>query len=435
MDLQSKLNILGEAAKYDVSCSSSGSKRVNKGGIGNAAPPGICHSWAADGRCISLLKILLTNKCIYNCAYCNNRCTSDTPRGEFTPEEVANLTIEFYKRNYIEGLFLSSGVIKNPDYTMELLIRTLSLLREQYRFFGYIHVKVIPGADPLLINKIGVLADRVSVNIELPSQESLKLFAPQKDKDAIIKPMSYISRLKTANAEEKKSLKLAGSFVPAGQTTQLIVGASSESDMHIMRLTQGLYDKYSLKRVYYSAYVPVGNHPALPAAITSPPLLREHRLYQADWLLRFYGFRAEELLDNSSPNFLTDVDPKCGWALRNLQLFPVDVNKADYAMLLRVPGIGVVSAQRIVKARRVQGLSLDALKKLGVVMKRARYFITANGQHSGANYLGSGYLKSFITDSLPAPIIEQRFEQLTFFIPPQAVLAGDSIRGLITGQL
>jgi len=377
MDLQSKLNILADAAKYDVSCSSSGSTRKNQsGGVGNAHASGICHSWADDGRCIALLKILFTNQCIYNCAYCVNRITNDIPRATFTPDEVADLTINFYRRNYIEGLFLSSAVYKSPDYTMELLIRTVKKLRYDYAFNGYIHLKAIPGADQKLIEEAGFYVDRMSVNIELPTNAGLQLLAPQKKREAILKPMGYIHS-QINQYEAKKS------FVPAGQTTQLIVGATQDHDFGILKLSESLYKHFSLKRVYYSAYIPVVNHPNLPSVVTKPPLLREHRLYQADWLLRFYGFHADELLDESRPDFDIDLDPKCDWALRNLHLFPVEVNKADYEMLLRVPGIGVRSALKIVNARRMGSLNYDNLKKMGVVLKRAKHFITCQGKYYG----------------------------------------------------
>ncbi|MFW5992174.1 MAG: putative DNA modification/repair radical SAM protein, partial [Halanaerobiaceae bacterium] len=347
MKLLDKLSILADAAKYDVSCSSSGSSRKNSsGGVGNGAAAGICHSWADDGRCISLLKILFTNYCIFDCAYCVNRESNDIPRVFFAPEEVVDLTINFYRRNYIEGLFLSSAIMKSPDYTMELLLRTVRNLREDYKFNGYIHLKAIPGADPALIELAGGYVDRMSVNIELPSRRSLKLLAPQKNFDNIITPMKEIGTRIVENREEKTS-----SFVPAGQSTQLVVGASPEPDFHILKLSEGLYNRFNLKRVYYSAYIPVNDSPVLPE-IAAPPLLREHRLYQADWLLRFYKFTADELLDSSHPNFDIELDPKANWALNNLGKFPIEINKADYEMLLRVPGLGVKSARRIISSRR-----------------------------------------------------------------------------------
>lgn len=379
MEISEKLRILTDAAKYDASCSSSGSSRKNTpGGIGNGSQAGICHSFSADGRCISLLKILLTNYCIYDCQYCINRRSNDVERAAFTPREVADLTIEFYKRNYIEGLFLSSAVTKNPDHTMELLIKTLSILRYEYRFNGYIHVKSIPGASQELVTHLGLLADRISVNIELPSENALKTFAPQKTKKNILAPMKQIKNSIINSKEEIALYKHAPSFAPSGQSTQMIIGASADNDKTILTLSQNLYDKFKLKRVFFSAYIPLGKNPLLP--VTAPPLLREHRLYQADWLLRFYGFRANELLDDDNPNFSNIIDPKCEWALRHLEMFPVEINKAPYEMILRVPGIGVKSALRIVKARRVGRLSFDDLKKMRVSMKRAKYFITANGK-------------------------------------------------------
>lgn len=332
----------------------------------------------ADGRCISLLKILMSNTCIYDCKYCINRCTNSVKRATFTPREIADLTIAFYKRNYIEGLFLSSAVIKNPDYTMELLYEAIFILRKEYNFNGYIHVKTIPGASKELIDKLGLLVDRTSINIELPSNDSLKLLAPQKEKVGILTPMQYISKEISISKQEKSKYK--EKFVPAGQTTQLIVGATPETDLKIMKLSESLYNKLSLKRVYYSAYVSINEDSNLPA-LSSPPLLRENRLYQADWLIRFYGFKIDDLLDETHPNFHTMLDPKCDWALRNLQHFPVEINKADYNTLLKVPGIGVISAKRIITARREFNLTFENLKKLGIVLKRARYFITCNGKY------------------------------------------------------
>ena len=379
MELSEKLRILSDAAKYDVSCSSSGSSRKNTpDGIGSAAKAGICHSFAADGRCISLLKILLTNYCIYDCQYCINRSSNDVERAAFTPLEIADLTIEFYKRNYIEGLFLSSAVIKNPDYTMELIIEAISILRYRYKFNGYIHAKAIPGASRVLVEKLGLMADRLSVNIELPSSDSLKTFAPQKTKENIITPMKQIQQSITEARHDMTLYRHAPSFAPSGQSTQMIIGASPESDKTILTLSQNLYDRFKLKRVFFSAYVPLGKNPLLP--VTAPPLLREHRLYQADWLLRFYKFRAEELLSEETPNFSTLIDPKCEWALRHMEFFPVEINTAPYEMILRIPGIGVRSAQKIVKARRYTRLSFEDLKKMRISMKRAIYFVSVNGK-------------------------------------------------------
>ncbi len=387
MNLTQKIKILSDSAKYDVSCSSSGSGRKNAGGLGNGHISGICHTWSADGRCVSLLKVLMSNNCAYDCVYCVNRRSNDVPRAEFSPQELAELTMEFYRRNYIEGLFLSSAVVRNPDYTSELFIKTLLLLRNTYKFYGYIHVKIIPGTSEYLITQIGQLADRVSVNIELPTEKSLKMLAPQKTKKSIIQPMQNIKQAGENAIELRKNFKSAPNFVPAGQTTQMIIGASGESDLQIMSLSQGLYDKFSLKRVYYSAYIPVVHNPLLPSLDFTPPLLREHRLYQADWLLRFYGFRADELVDEYNPYLSEKLDPKCAWAIRNPAIFPIDVNKAPYELLLRVPGIGVLSAKRIVMARKHTRLSADNLKKIGVVMKRAKYFITTADEYKSANAL------------------------------------------------
>ena len=414
MELLDKLKILADSAKYDASCSSSGSKRKNTAnGIGNGHYAGICHSWGADGRCISLLKILFSNSCIYDCKYCINRCSNQVKRATFTPKEIADLTIQFYKRNYIEGLFLSSAVIVSPNYTMEMLIKTVSILRNEYNFNGYIHCKTIPGCAPELIDILGSLVDRLSINIELPSQSSLKLLAPQKEKDGILKPMSYVSRNIQINKLDKSRYKK--SFVPAGQTTQLIIGATPETDLKILNLSEGLYQKLKLKRVYYSAYISINNDRNLPT-LESPPLLRENRLYQADWLLRFYGFKASELLDESHPNFNTLLDPKCDWALRNLDKFPVEINTANYYTLLRVPGIGVISAKKIITARREFALNFKNLKKLGVVLKRAQYFITCKGKYF---YQASKMNQNFIETNLLSLernlIPSQKFEQISLF--------------------
>ena len=380
MDIFEKLEILSDAAKYDAACTSSGSDRGRGGSIGSAVNCGICHSWSADGRCISLLKVLFTNYCEFDCAFCINRKSNDVKRAAFTPRELADLTINFYKRNYIEGLFLSSGVIKNADYTMELIIKSIRILRYEYGFNGYIHAKVIPGTSPELVEEIGLLTDRLSVNIELPSAKSLEMLAPQKSKAKILTPMKAIRQRNEQSKQELALYRHAPKFAPAGQSTQMIVGASDESDLHILRLTQGLYDKYQLKRVFFSAYIPVNSDRLLPSTDTKPPLLREHRLYQADWLLRFYHFRAEEILDENNTMFNEFLDPKCNWALNNMHLFPVEVNTAPYEMLLRVPGIGVTSAKRIMSARRVAFLDFDGLKKIGVVLKRAQFFITCKGK-------------------------------------------------------
>ena len=382
MEVMDKLTILADAAKYDAACTSSGVARGAKPGtIGTAANSGCCHTFSADGRCVSLLKVLYTNHCCYDCAYCVNRRSNDVPRTAFTPRELAELTIQFYRRNYIEGLFLSSAVLKSPDYTTERMIEALRLLRTEYHFNGYIHAKAIPGADPGLTYELGLLADRLSVNIELPSAASLQLLAPDKSKTAIFKPMAQIRDGAEQSKAELKLYHHAPRFAPAGQSTQMIVGATPESDRHILTLTEGLYQKYRLKRVFYSAYMPVSDHKNLPAPVGfKPPLLREHRLYQADWLLRFYGFTAGEILDDDHPNFDEALDPKSDWALRHPEFFPVEVNRADYEAILRVPGIGVRGAQKIIAARRYGPLSFEGLKRLGIVMKRAQYFITCSGR-------------------------------------------------------
>lgn len=382
MSLYEKLNILSDAAKYDVSCTSSGVERRGNGtGIGNCRKAGICHSFSSDGRCISLLKILFTNECIYDCKYCINRSSNDVVRTSFTPEEVCTLTMEFYRRNYIEGLFLSSGILKSPDYTMELIYAALYRLRHVCNFQGYIHVKAIPGADQRLIRMTGFLADRMSVNMELPTAESLRLLAPHKSRKNILAPMRFVQEKMKENHQEITLYRSAPRFVPAGQSTQMIIGATPETDYQILRVTEALYRKFDLKRVFFSAFVPVNEDKDLPAIRDQgPPLLREHRLYQADWLLRFYHFEAEELLDEKNQNFNVYLDPKCCWALRHLDSFPVEINRADYYTLLRVPGIGYKSAGRIVKARRWGCISFEDLKKMGVVLKRALYFITCSGK-------------------------------------------------------
>ena len=381
LSIEEKLSILSDAAKYDVACTSSGVDRGGNGdGIGNALACGICHPFSSDGRCISLLKILFTNECIFDCKYCINRSSNDIRRASFTPEEVCDLTMEFYRRNFIEGLFLSSGILVSPDYTMELICKTLKMLREEYHFHGYIHVKAIPGADERLIEYAGFYADRMSVNLELPTAEGLKALAPNKSRKAILTPMRQVQLRREENKNELMLYKSAPKFVPAGQSTQMIIGATGESDFEIVSVAENLYQKFDLKRVFYSAFVNVNQDKLLPATLDGPPLLREHRLYQADWLLRFYEFEASELLDEKHPNFNVHFDPKCDWALRHLECFPVEVNSADYHMLLRVPGIGNKSALRIVKARRTGTLDFTDLKRIGVVLKRAIYFITCKGK-------------------------------------------------------
>lgn len=381
LSIQEKLEILSDAAKYDVACTSSGVDRKGKPGtLGSTKAAGLCHSFSADGRCISLLKILFTNQCIYDCKYCINRCTNDVVRTAFTPDEVCTLTMEFYRRNYIEGLFLSSGILYSADYTMDLIYQTLYKLRRTFQFNGYIHVKAIPGADPALIEKTGFLADRMSINLELPTADGLRKLAPGKSREKILTPMRQIQRGITANKYELMEYQKAPSFVPAGQSTQMIVGATPENDYQMLHVAEALYRNYDLKRVFYSAFVPVNHDSSLPALPGGPPLLREHRLYQADWLLRFYGFQAGELLTEDRPNFNVMLDPKCDWAIRHLEQFPVEVNRADYYTLLRVPGMGVKSVRRILAARKSGALEFQDLKKMGVVLKRALYFITCSGK-------------------------------------------------------
>ena len=431
-ELLKKLEVLTDAAKYDVACTSSGVDRPGRpGALGNAVKAGSCHSFAADGRCISLLKVLLSNDCAYDCAYCVNRRSCDGPRATFTPEELCRLTVEFYRRNYIEGLFLSSAVVKNPDYTSELMLMTLKKLREEERFWGYVHVKAIPGADPRLTHALGLYADRMSVNIELPSQKSLALLAPQKSKEKILTPMGLIRDGIRENAADLAHYRAAPKFVPTGQSTQMIIGATPETDRQILALTEGLYRKYQLKRVFFSAYMPVVSDRNLPARDTPPPLLREHRLYQADWLLRFYGFSAGEILDDQHPDFNPLLDPKCNWAVNHMEHFPVEVNRAPYEMLLRVPGIGVKSAKRIRAARRYAALDFDALKKLGVVLKRARYFILCGGKSisplptdNPAVIAGAVSDRGFSQRELAPP------EQLSLFAPTKE----DGVKCL-TGQI
>lgn len=414
MNLLDKLTILTDAAKYDASCTSSGVIRSSRPGmIGNTSSSiaGCCHSFSADGRCISLLKVLMTNYCVYDCKYCINRRSNDTRRTAFTPRELAELTVQFYRRNYIEGLFLSSGVLRDPDYTTLRMIETLRLLRREFAFNGYIHAKAIPGTSPELVQQLGYLADRLSVNIELPSQKGLAALAPDKSKAAILAPMRLIEAQGRQNKEELVKYRHAPAFAPAGQSTQLIVGATEDSDRHILHLTESLYDRYRLKRVFYSAYVPVVENPLLPALHTKPPLLREHRLYQADWLLRFYGFRADELLDDQHPNFDPMLDPKCYWAITHPEQFPVEIMTADLGRLLRVPGIGPTGARRILSARRTGLLHFDDLKKMGIVLKRAQFFILCGGRmreglHFTADTLAF-QLQAIERGNLPASAAQQ----------------------------
>ncbi len=397
MELFDKLEILTDAAKYDAAC-------------------GICHSFSSDGRCISLLKVLMSNACIYDCAYCVNKRSNDIRRASFTPRELAELTINFYKRNYIEGLFLSSAVVKNPDYTCERMIETLSILRNEYGFRGYIHAKAIPNADSLLIYKLGILADRLSVNIELPTQKSLEMLAPQKSKSSVLLPMGQINRQIMQNTADIVRFKSAPKFVPAGQSTQIIIGATPETDFQIIKLTSALYKKYSLKRVFYSAYIPINKSPVLPPLDTKVPLLREHRLYQADWLLRFYGFEADELLDSGHQSFNPLIDPKCNWAVNHPEFFPVEINTAPKEMLLRVPGIGVRSAYKIITARKNTRLDFEDLKKMGIVLKRAVYFITCNTKMlQGLKINEASALNALISDSSKDLLYNNMYEQLDMF--------------------
>ena len=441
--LNEKLRILADAAKYDVACTSSGVDRKNGSiGTGNAVACGICHSFSADGRCISLLKILLTNDCCYDCVYCVNRVDNDTERATFSPDEVCTLTMGFYRRNYIEGLFLSSAVYRNPSYTMELIYETVLRLRTVYHFHGYIHVKAIPGADPQLIQQTGFLVDRMSCNLELPTAEGMRSLAPNKPRRQLLKPMRQIQQQITVSKHEVALYRHAQPFVPAGQSTQMIIGATGESDYQIMSVSEALYGRFKMKRVFYSAYVGVNEDSRLPAVGTLPPLLREHRLYQADWLIRFYGFKAAELLSKRQPNFNLLLDPKCDWAVRHLEAFPVEVMTADYYQLLRVPGLGVNSARRICRARRYGGLRFEDLKKMGVVLKRAMYFITCQGRV----YMPFRMDERFITtnllglkERLPENVVRSgdTFRQLNLFddFHLQMPVEQEDKRQVLTGQL
>ncbi|MEI8216029.1 MAG: putative DNA modification/repair radical SAM protein [Eubacteriales bacterium] len=449
--IMEKLRILSDSAKYDVSCASSGTQRSNKGGMGNAAGMGICHSWSADGRCISLLKVLFTNRCCYDCQYCPNRSSANVERSGFEPEELAELVIEFYRRNYIEGLFLSSGVERSPDYTTERIIRALQILRIEKGFMGYIHAKVIPGTSKELVARLGLLADRLSVNIEMPTGKDLQMLAPQKKIEDIIKPMhqirdtildrkligkgspnfyetqyenqnegSYLDGMQDASSiygiakkdsfvqgngqlEKARSNSYVEKFAPAGQSTQMIIGATPENDRRIIKTSEGLYNMFKLKRVYYSAYIPVGNTQSglLPGAFSLPPLRRENRLYQADWLLRFYKFNADEILDDKNPFLDLDLDPKIAWALRNIGRFPMEINRASYEELLRIPGVGMVSAQRIMRQRRIASIKYDDLKKLGIVVKRAQYFMTISGKYYGSSAIDPDLIRKILVPENP----------------------------------
>lgn len=441
LSLMEKLGILTDSAKYDVACTSSGVERKGNGrDLGNCVKAGICHSFSSDGRCISLLKILMTNECIYDCKYCINRRSNDVPRATFTPEEICRLTMEFYRRNYIEGLFLSSGIIESPGRTMELMYQTLYLLRNVYRFNGYVHVKAIPGAPPELIRMTGYLADRMSVNLELPTAEGLRELAPNKHRRSILTPMRQIQNGIQVNQHDLMLYRHAPKFVAGGQSTQMIIGATGESDYQILNVAESLYQKFALKRVFYSAFVKVNEDKALPALPGGPPLLREHRLYQADWLLRFYGFEAHELLDEKRPFFNVMLDPKEDWAVRHLEQFPVEINRAPYERLLRVPGIGVRSAQRIVAARRSARLRFEDLRRIGVVMKRAVYFITCGGKMMYPTKLEEDYIVRNLTgekDRVRFGSDGMSYRQMSLFDDGHCSLQpreGDAYRA-VTGQL
>ncbi|TWR26629.1 putative DNA modification/repair radical SAM protein [Mucilaginibacter achroorhodeus] len=410
-----KLNILADAAKYDVSCSSSGSKRKNENkGLGNASN-GICHSYTEDGRCVSLLKILLTNHCIFDCAYCVSRKSNDIKRAAFTVQEVVDLTINFYRRNYIEGLFLSSGIFKDADFTMERLVRVAKKLRLEHNFHGYIHLKSIPGASDELMNEAGLYADRLSVNLEMPTEAGLKLLAPDKSHQEMIKPMGYLKNAIIKHTEEKKLFKKAPIFAPAGQSTQVIIGATPENDNQILHSANYFYKNFKLKRVYYSGYVPVLEDSRLPALNTSVPMVRENRLYQADWLMRNYGFHVSEIVNNHQPHLDLDIDPKLSWAIRNMQEFPIDVNRADLKIILRVPGIGVLSAQKIVSARKFGKLNWEHLKRMGVSVNRAKYFITCQSKEFERRDLTGNAIKQFILATSHSKYIKNVHTQLNLF--------------------
>lgn len=414
--IHEKLRILSDAAKYDVSCSSSGSKRANHNkGLGDATGMGICHSYTEDGRCVSLLKILLTNYCIFDCAYCVSRKSNDIKRAAFTIEEVVELTLNFYRRNYIEGLFLSSGIFKNADYTMERLVTIAKKLRTEHKFNGYIHLKTIPGASEELMKQAGLYADRLSVNIEMPTESALKLLAPDKSMEEITTPMAYLSESIVQYKEEKKLIKSSPLFAPAGQSSQMVIGASGETDKDILYTAHSLYHNYRLKRVYYSGYVPIRTDGPLPGVGTPPPVIREHRLYQTDWLMRFYGFTVNEIVSDAQPQLDMDIDPKLGWALRNLEHFPVDVNTADYRLILRVPGIGVNSAKKIVAARNFGKLDMHQLAKIGVSVNRAKYFITCRERDFGSLGLNPGIIRGRILSLSAGKFAKDTSPQLTLF--------------------
>lgn len=414
--LREKLNILADAAKYDVSCSSSGGKRKNENkGLGDSHASGICHTYTEDGRCVSLLKILLTNHCIFDCAYCVSRKSNDIERAAFTVEEVVELTMNFYRRNYIEGLFLSSGIFKNADFTMERLVRVVKKLRLEERFNGYIHLKTIPGASDELIKEAGMYADRMSINLEMPTESGLKLLAPEKSHQDVIKPLGFVQNQIVQFKEERKLIRSVPKFVPAGQSTQMVIGATPETDKEIMHTADAFYRNFSLKRVYYSGYIPISNDNRLPILGSSPPLIRENRLYQTDWLMRFYGFHVNELLNDANPHLDIDIDPKLSWALRNLQHFPVDINVAAYKVILRVPGIGVGSAKKIVQARKFGKLRIDQLRKIGVAYNRAKHFIRCADSPYELNDFQATQIKSFILAESQSKYLKTDINQLILF--------------------
>jgi len=414
--IREKLNILADAAKYDVSCSSSGGTRKNNGkGLGDSHSSGICHTYTEDGRCVSLLKILLTNHCIFDCLFCVSRKSNDVKRAAFTVDEVVELTMNFYRRNYIEGLFLSSGIFKNADFTMERLLLVCKKLRLEQNYNGYIHLKTIPGASDELIKEAGLYADRMSINLEMPTEAGLKLLAPEKSHEDVIKPLAFVQQNIAQFAKDKKLIKHIPKFVPAGQSTQMVIGATPESDKDIMYTANAFYKNFSLKRVYYSGYVPISNDTRMPVLGTQPPLLRENRLYQTDWLMRFYGFKVQEILNDANPNLDVDIDPKLSWAIRNMQHFPVDINKADYKMILRIPGIGVMSAQKIVQARKFGKLRIDQLKKIGVAYNRAKHFITCvDSPYQLKDYQGT-QIKAFILAESQSKYLKTDSNQLILF--------------------
>ena len=414
--IREKLNILADAAKYDVSCSSSGGTRKNDNkGLGNSHTSGICHTYTEDGRCVSLLKILLTNHCIFDCAFCVSRKSNDIERAAFTVEEVVSLTMNFYRRNYIEGLFLSSGIFKNADFTMERLLRVVKKLRLEEGFNGYIHLKTIPGASEDMIMEAGLYADRMSINLEMPTESGLKLLAPEKSHSDVIKPLGFVQNQIIRLKDEKKLIKSVPKFVPAGQSTQMVIGATPETDQEIMQTAASFYKDFSLKRVYYSGYIPISHDNRLPMIGSQPPLIRENRLYQTDWLMRFYGFHVNELLNDKNPHLDVDIDPKLSWALRNLQFFPVDINVAAYKMILRIPGIGVMSAQKIVQARKFGKLRIDQLKKIGVAYNRAKYFIKcADTPYQLKDYQNT-QIKSFILAESQSKYLKNDLQQMVLF--------------------